>query len=320
MVEIGLVSGVPLTVIKAHILDAPYVKGGDMYEKPQTLNGHKKTESLIISSEEFPGQYHTLMELMDFFSEQPTFQEFSQFLVTNTFSSFDPWGACIAVASHHDHMQLIGSFGLGEGLMRQYISSSCIGMPLENDIMVNGKPIKEGSLQAEHDPNHAEKCGLCKALNSQGPNAVGLISSHRTFMGFFQILFMHPVHSPELIAKMEATLRFMRVVMPIQVHNHAQGSDLLAHLDGAGQLHAAVQDSHLPTDEIELSARQTEILHHMAQGKTNSAIAHLIGFSESTVRQETIDIYRRLGVNDRRTAVTRAQSLGLMPLPVAALH
>lgn len=287
-----------------------------MYVEQQSLNGHTKTDSISIAPEDYPGQYHTLMELMDFFSEQPTFQEFSQFLVVNTFSSFDPWGACVAVTSLHDHMQLLGSFGLGEGLMRQYMSTSCIGMPMGNDILINGQPAGDGSHLEEHVHAHSDKCSLCKALTSQGPNAVGLISSHRTFVGFFQILFMRPVNSPELIARMEATLRFMRVVMPMQAHNHASGSELLGHVDVVGQTHTLSTDAHLPTDEIELSVRQKEILHYMAQGKTNSAIAHLIGFSESTVRQETIDIYRRLGVNDRRTAVTRAQSTGLMPLPL----
>lgn len=49
-----------------------------------------------------------------------------------------------------------------------------------------------------------------------------------------------------------------------------------------------------------LSRRQAEILQLIREGKTNPQIADELGFSESLIRQETVSIYRKLGVSGRK--------------------
>ena len=51
----------------------------------------------------------------------------------------------------------------------------------------------------------------------------------------------------------------------------------------------------------------------MGDGLTNADIGHRVLLSESTVRQETIRIYRALGVTGRMEAVAKARSFGLIP-------
>ena len=50
----------------------------------------------------------------------------------------------------------------------------------------------------------------------------------------------------------------------------------------------------------ELTSRQSEILSLISEGRTNSSIATILGYSESLIRQETITIYRKLGVRGRK--------------------
>jgi len=64
-----------------------------------------------------------------------------------------------------------------------------------------------------------------------------------------------------------------------------------------------------------LTVRQQQILAMMANGLTNPQIASRIGFSTSTVRMESLAIYRALGVHDRQNAVTAGRSLGLLESP-----
>lgn len=52
-----------------------------------------------------------------------------------------------------------------------------------------------------------------------------------------------------------------------------------------------------------LTARQQEILALIRDGKTNFQISELLGFSESLIRQETIVIYRVLGITGRKEIV-----------------
>ena len=64
---------------------------------------------------------------------------------------------------------------------------------------------------------------------------------------------------------------------------------------------------------VHLSMRQAAILRHLAEDLTMRQIASRIGYSESTVRMESLAIYRALGVHDRRDAVNLAITVGLIP-------
>jgi DNA-binding NarL/FixJ family response regulator len=58
-----------------------------------------------------------------------------------------------------------------------------------------------------------------------------------------------------------------------------------------------------PSDyEKPLSERQNLILKLIAEGRTNAAIADVLGYSESLIRQETIKIYAKLGCSGRNEA------------------
>ncbi|CAB4967461.1 MAG: hypothetical protein F2840_14735 [Actinobacteria bacterium] len=64
--------------------------------------------------------------------------------------------------------------------------------------------------------------------------------------------------------------------------------------------------------DVSLSARQLQVLTLLAQAKTNRSIALDLGYSESTIRQETLRLYRALNVNSRSDAVSAAASIGLI--------
>jgi DNA-binding NarL/FixJ family response regulator len=55
-----------------------------------------------------------------------------------------------------------------------------------------------------------------------------------------------------------------------------------------------------------LTPRQTDLLHLVAAGHTNTQIARRLGISEPTVRTHLENIYDRLHVSSRTAAVTRA--------------
>jgi DNA-binding CsgD family transcriptional regulator len=68
-----------------------------------------------------------------------------------------------------------------------------------------------------------------------------------------------------------------------------------------------------------LTVRQLEILRYMSEGMTNRQIASRICFSESTVRLESMAIYRLLDVHSRTEAVAAARRLGLLSEPLVPL-
>jgi DNA-binding CsgD family transcriptional regulator len=71
-------------------------------------------------------------------------------------------------------------------------------------------------------------------------------------------------------------------------------------------------------EEGQLTDRQYEILLGMARGETNAQIAQQLILSESSIKQESVKIFRALGVGSRQQAVAKAKATGLIPQAVFA--
>jgi len=61
-----------------------------------------------------------------------------------------------------------------------------------------------------------------------------------------------------------------------------------------------------PLLKLGLTARVAEVLLWVAQGKTNSDIATILGISESTVKKHLLEIFEKLNVETRSAATLRA--------------
>jgi DNA-binding NarL/FixJ family response regulator len=66
---------------------------------------------------------------------------------------------------------------------------------------------------------------------------------------------------------------------------------------------------------VALSARETEVLGHVAQGLTNAEIGRLLHISETTVKTHLQRAFTKLDVSDRTAAVTAALAHGLLATP-----
>lgn len=70
--------------------------------------------------------------------------------------------------------------------------------------------------------------------------------------------------------------------------------------------------SSVQADISEITSRQITILELMAEGLTNAEIAQQVLMSESTVRQETVRIYRMMNVHSRAEAIAQGRAMGLI--------
>jgi DNA-binding CsgD family transcriptional regulator len=61
-----------------------------------------------------------------------------------------------------------------------------------------------------------------------------------------------------------------------------------------------------------LSARETEIIGWLREGKSNDEMGRLLGISALTVKNHLQRIYRTLGVNNRAHALARCMDLQLL--------
>lgn len=66
-------------------------------------------------------------------------------------------------------------------------------------------------------------------------------------------------------------------------------------------------------EELGLTARELEILRHIALGKSTKEIASTLFVSENTVKTHASRLFDKLGVNRRTQAVHVGKQLGLVP-------
>jgi ATP/maltotriose-dependent transcriptional regulator MalT len=100
-------------------------------------------------------------------------------------------------------------------------------------------------------------------------------------------------------------------------------SEAVAHLlSQVGAFFVEVRPRHSPVARAngngsahsheQLSTRHIQIVQLIGAGKTNGQIGRELALSESTIRQETIKIYKILGVSGRSEAVLAAKKMGLV--------
>ena len=72
--------------------------------------------------------------------------------------------------------------------------------------------------------------------------------------------------------------------------------------------------SNIETIVAPLTKRETQILNHIADGKTNKQIARILQISEQTIKNHVSAILRKLNANDRAHAVVLAIRRGLISI------
>jgi len=68
--------------------------------------------------------------------------------------------------------------------------------------------------------------------------------------------------------------------------------------------------SNHPSENVDLTEREMEVLQAAAQGKTSKEIAFALGISERTVKAHLGSIYQKLGVDSRAAAIATAAGRG----------
>ena len=109
-------------------------------------------------------------------------------------------------------------------------------------------------------------------------------------LGVFSRDVIHPS------AEIEVFLRAVGSVFSMYMFR--QGS----RTDGTIKIQIKRSPLHLESTDVELSERQQVILRLISDNQTNLTISELLGYSESTIRQETIKIYAKLGCTGRHEA------------------
>lgn len=244
-------------------------------------------------------QTDRMITLLSYLASKPTLDDVAQFLVLDIFREHKPRAALISVFDSSGNVSAAGSFGLANDVVRALRRMSLWDRSPAVDAIRDGEPLilnDRASLLGEYPwlENHD---GL---LN---PTTVWPLTIGTQRLGSLQMQFAEPVTHEAVAPVFAATAPILGLYVSLRSPSNAPVEPERPQSvprSGNGQV------------ETELSPRQVRILHLLAEGLTNPQIAARIGFSDSTVRQETMAIYRFLGADGRREAVHIAGLRGLL--------
>lgn len=183
-----------------------------------------------------------------------------------------------------------GEFGLPEDMWEKYPSMISVfdNYPI-TDALRNRKTVWINTLPDWGDeypllqPYHGkERSFVCMSMEKSGTPVASVG------------IFMLP--TIELDAEIDAFLSTIVNLLSLYLYRN---------IDTPEHLRSSSKKSSINMSNVQnqkLSERQMLILRMIADSRTNVLISELLGYSESTIRQETIKIYAKLGCNGREEA------------------
>lgn len=266
-----------------------------------------------------------VLDLVTFLMTRPTSDQTAQHLVLRLLRGHHTRAAVISVFAADATLNEVGMFGLSPSALDVYRNLALEEHTPMTDAVRSGEPMVMATA-AEVESRYPD-------LGSHGlpfePLAVWPLTLPDEYVGGIQFHFTRPpdadafrVEVTGIAAVLALYLSMLRDVPTRQSHAwRPEESEIGPSHVGTPELRLVPGAVDPPEDNAaspirdHLTRRQLEILTLMSTGFTNGQISCSIGFSESTVGQETLEIYRYLGVHGRRDAVRSAISRGLICAP-----
>ncbi len=258
-----------------------------------------------------------MLRMVRFLMTHPTCAQICQEITLDLLGKHQPRSVILALFGADGALHIVGEFGVPPD---EPLSMSAVslwdGQPMADAVRTGEAVLIEDSVSLLNRPERILGLGA-----EAGALVAWPLSLPSQRVGVLQVTFSEPLDTTRLRADLtgvgEALALYLSLLTSISALPdravEALGSvgtertlplaDFATlHLRGAGRKPAPSR----------LSARQQETLNLMAQDLTNAQIAKRIGFSESTVRQETMVIYRYFGVGGRHEAVVQARARGML--------
>jgi len=244
-----------------------------------------------------------MLGLVRFLMNRPTCDQVAEHIVLTLLAPFDVRAAVISQFSGSGTLHLVGSFGVPAEDLDRYRGTSLWDRSAIADAVREGSPliIADSGMVAERYP------WLAEGGQSPAPVAVWPLSLPQERVGALVLHLAGPVDEASL--RIDASGIVAVLALYLALVGGGEQADAPRGDDPPGRTAPATRSDDPPE---RLSDRQLDILRLIARGMTNPQISHRIGFSESTVRQESMAIYRFLGVGGRRDAVKVAHARGIL--------
>jgi DNA-binding NarL/FixJ family response regulator len=286
-------------------MDAPFGGGGTQMNIDNT-----KDQNAFVTFKKF----------MEFLTAEPAPDSICQYIVLNWPVKPPIIFAGLRLVSSDANLNLAGFFGAASDQVQPYVSTSLWENTPATRAIRERSPIvlPDRDAMESNDQEAARMFPSFRALI-----AVPLLTNFNT-VGTLEVIFGEDLTDQSEIMDFLAlgadalTLYSATWLARNQVmkpNNNHQPATNHHKMNGKAPVGVITSESSDQVPEF-LTDRQLSILQFMAMKFTNRRIASRLGFSESTIRQETMTIYSFLNARGRKEAVEQAILLGLINQPV----
>ena len=215
--------------------------------------------------------HRSIARTLEVVSSTPGGREVSQFLTLELFRHWQPIKIAISIYLQDGSIKFIGDYGFEESITSKVYSKN------------EWQEVANRDFKIEFDER-----GIGWA--AAGDVLVSRLIINETPRGN---IALHFGKKPIDIALLEEVLHFVRLILSLY----------FCHPNLVWELSSVEK---MVSEKVELSERELIILRLMAQNMTNNEIALSMGFSLSTIRHATMNIFRVLEVSSRKEAVGKA--------------
>ena len=257
----------------------------------------------------------------------PSSDSISRFLVLNTFSAFTPTALILGVLQPDGSMVISGSFGIGEKVKNLVLNVAARSNNPFHEAMQKDKIISITGIETSQTNSRNEKenelflegfeYALVWPIYYVG---VGILCFERKFvMSELDELFfravggMLAIHHTCLstLSNFDEAVGTVGPAGPPGIQGAIGATGATGEkgnvgdkgdtgLQGLAWTQKDYSSQFSSSQSTELTSRQLVILAELRRGKTNVTIATDLNYSQSLIRQETIEIYHKMGISGRK--------------------
>lgn len=240
-----------------------------------------------------PELMQNVVEFIDFVKrENPDLNEMCQFAVIRTFGFIGATSMFGAVLEPDGFVRPLGQFGFSQEVSESWKQSSINDSTPTTDALKTNNIVWVGEKSEwEREYPHLAKYGLDMTANAYVTWPITVRGSYMSVLGLCLNRSLGP--TPALISFMETI-----------------GGIIALQLSQSDKASTTSEEDRISALMNLFSRRQRDVMHLISEGLTNPQIATELGFSESTIRQESMRIYEILGASGRADAIRMYRSLG----------
>lgn len=228
------------------------------------------------------------------YETDPTSDAIARFLALDTFAPFDPSALLLGLLQTDGSIKIVGSFGISEAIQAEVLAIADRPANPFSQSMQEDKVLGFGGLEELFSSALDEK-----KVDSQLSDLEYSLAWPIHYLGA-GIIFFKEENTLDSIDEL-----FFRAIGGMLALHHTYTTTLSDFTEGIlpnrpPGLPTEWTPRPLVSERKELTSRQRIILAELLHGKTNLTIAQELNFSTSLIRQETMEIYRKLGVSGRK--------------------